>query len=221
MKTITKTINLYQYDELGEEAKRAVLEAKRAMIATGQNEIDEDSFMETLESLEAVLHIKVKRWRVDTYFYDYSFEFTSSRWDDISQERGFLVRYLNDVEGAFRKGKTYYGSWIKERAEYKRRESKVLSDYKISWSDSFPRGLYVVTDSLTEDAIREAWASRWDAVREGHTIRGFVVTILNHLFRAWRDNMAANWQDEVILDVLLDLVESDYFLEDGTEYSDR
>lgn len=204
MKTIS--LKLYEFNELNEETKRKVIEREGGWISQGRVEIDQDNWMETLEELEKALGIKVRNWDVDACQYRFSISYNSD-WDGMQDEGRFLLRYLDSVEGYFRKGKYYSTPFRKgEGPAFKTRHSKVLFE-----SDNLP-----LTGMWTDSSIEKAWSNRWDAVRRGDSIREFVQDMLEDFFAAWRDEIEYYHTEEGIASELEDL--GLLFLEDGTYY---
>ena len=204
----TISLNLYSFGELSEEAQERVIEREGGWISQGRVEIDQDDWMETLERVEKALGIKVKDWEVGLSGYRFGFSFKSSAWNDLADEARYLLRYLDEKESYFRKGK-YYSTPFKYEAgkapSCKSRVSKIMF-----------RSDYPLTGMWTDGSIGKSWENRWDAVRRGDSIREFVQDMLEDFFMSWQREIEYAYTDEAVASELEEMGFS--YLEDGTKY---
>lgn len=184
-----RTIGIYLYNELSEEAKRKAIENSRYGIAEIADNSDSNDYRFCLAKMEEIFEIKVYDWEVTPYRHFYRFSITSPRWDENGDEPKMLPRYITHAEGKLNNGKYYgklyrggQGEWI-----HKTRYSKVLHE-----SD------YSITGSWTDGAAADAIAMAYMHVRQGWTIRDFVGDMLEKFFQAWENDLAYHLEDEFV-----------------------
>lgn len=212
MKTIT--LNIYQYDELSDAAKKKAVENMRETIGSMLCDFDADDYRSALEGIEKIFEIKVYDWNVG-YPGTYSrWRFNeNSRFSDLSDNPRFLVRYLDEVERYCRKGRFYSSSFHKVPVDkehpaglaYTKRYSKVM----------FERN-YCLTGTWTSAVVDDYMEKRWDYVRKHRTIKDFIDDMLYDFFKQWERDQEYNYDDEKIEETIL--ANTYEFTEDGTRY---
>lgn len=202
MKTITT--NVYEFRELDENVQNEVIENEREDVARRIIDMYDEEFEGTLDEVEKAFQIKIKDW---DYPYSCRFVFTSSRWEKCADDPKFLCRYLDEIWHDLVKGKYYSTPGRVENGEYlyKAKRSKVLFDF--DWT---------LTGTWTDEEIMEAMRKRYEAVRDGETIREFVENMLYKFMRRWEDERRDAYDDDTVRSELEDC--DLLFFEDGRIY---
>jgi len=212
MRTIT--LNIYQYDELSDAAKKKAVENMRETIGSMLCDFDADDYRSALEEIEKIFEIKVYDWNVG-YPGTYSrWRFNeNSRFSDLSDNPRFLVRYLDEVERYCRKGRFYSSSFHKVPVDkehpaglaYTKRYSKVM----------FERN-YCLTGTWTSAVVDDYMEKRWKYVRKHRTIKDFIDDMLYDFFKQWERDQEYNYDDEEIEETIL--ANTYEFTEEETRY---
>lgn len=212
MKTIT--LNIYQYDELSDAAKKKAVENMRETIGSMLCDFDADDYRSALEKIEKIFEIKVDDWCVG-YPGTYShWRFNeNSRFSDLSDNPRFLVRYLDEVERYCRKGRFYSSPFRKVPVD---KEHPAGLDYTKRYSKVMFERNYCLTGSWTSAVVDDYMEKRWDYVRKHRTIEDFVDDMLYNFFKQWERDQECNYEDEAVINTILG---NDYeFTEDGMRY---
>lgn len=206
-------LHLYTFAELCESAKKKAIELLRNKTAEIRNEFDSQDYRNTLEKIEEMFHINVRNWEVGCCsrpFFQYHFSGDDGRWDELSDDPKFLLRYLNSITLPARAGKYYSTSGHYDenhKFHYKYRHSKVLFDDE-TWS---------LTGTWCDDAVIKAMRTANEAVRKGWTIDQFIKSMLSHFFNNWSEDLESAYSDEAVID---DITGNDYeFLSTGVPYA--
>jgi hypothetical protein len=148
----TKTINIYSFDELSEEAKEKAIEDYRS---NGFDYFWGDDNENTLKEFEDIFPISVGRWEYG-YHNFINFEMTCD--DEISELKGIrLLKYLyNNYESILFQGE--FKNTIENRIKHPRIKSKKLSNGK--WFNSYHSAIFksnccVLTGYCLDDNILE------------------------------------------------------------------
>lgn len=210
----TIEIRLYQFSELTESAQETAINNARQWVGDTQAEIDGDIFYWTKDEMRKVLgiwtdldeHYSRWGWREDD---------ECARWDDLSDDPKYLLRYINWVMGRIsweRVGKEYSlpdEKWTRRHVCYPKRVSK------ISTKNCFEECL---TDEWT-DATFDKWmndAYKW--VRDHKTIDEFVDSLLRRFHKAWDENTEWGYSDDNVRDIINMNDDTEWYLEDGRKF---
>lgn len=198
------TINVYEFNELNAEAKRRAIEDARASWATtGAEDIVGDAFWYTIDKVEEVFGIKVKRGADGMLKWEWK---EDSRWEAFIDFNGRLIcpekeprllpRYLKVASDRIDTMKTYFlpnEKWVKGRRHinYKRESKVMFKGYHECLTDTY--------SDLTIDTMMEG---RWDYVRNGYTISDFLWDMMLDLKVKWDEELESMTSDESISDLL-------------------
>ena len=194
---------VYSYDELSDEAKRVAIEKSRQSVGAICSEFDSDEYRTTLNKIEQIFGIEVKKWEVGLCSRPW-FEFS---FDDYSYNEGedcgnLLLRYLNREILPHVNNFKYYS---------KRRKSKtskvVLYPYGYSCC---------LTGCWCDNAVDDALNNMWESIRKGYSCYDFVNNMLHDFFHNWQRDMEAVYEDDYVAEYIS---ENEYeFYEDGTPF---
>ena len=212
MKTIT--LNIYQYDELSDAAKKKAVETMRETIGSMLCDSDADEYRSALKEIEKIFEIKVYDWCVG-YPGTYSrWRFNeNSRFSDLSDNPRFLVRYLDEVERYCRKGRFYSSSFRKVPVS---KEHPAGLDCTKRYSKVMFERNYCLTGTWTSAVVDDYMEKRWDYVRKYRTIKDFIDDMLYDFFKQWERDQEYNYDDEEIEETIL--ANTYEFTENGTRY---
>ena len=194
---------VYSYDELSDEAKRVAIEKSRQSVGDVRSEYDSDDYRTTLNKIEQIFGIEVKKWEVGLCSRPW-FEFS---FDDFQYNGGedcgdLLLRYLNREVLPHVNNFKYYS----KGRNCKR--SKVVLD---------PCGYsYCLTGCWCDNAVDDALNNMWDAVRRGDSCYDFVNNMLHNFFHNWQRDMEAVYEDDYVAEHISE--NGDEFYEDGTPF---
>lgn len=203
-------ISLYKFEELGEEARKRAMDDARQWVGDTQAEIDDDVFYGTMEAMERVLGISIKETGRGL-----SWSWSEDRWDDLSDDPKYLVRYINWVDGRLDSDKVckaYYlpdEKWTRRHVCYPKRMSKIISK---GYEDS-------LTDEWTDATFDRKMSHALNYARAGMDIDCFVNAIVRDFSKAWEDDREAGYSDENVRDILEQNSDTDWYLEDGRKFN--
>lgn len=194
---------VYSYDELSDEAKRIAIEKSRQSVGDVCSEFDSDEYRTTLNKIEQIFGIEVKRWEVrlcSRPWFEFSF-------DDYSYNDGedcgeLLFRYLNREILPHVNNFKYYS-----KGRNHKRSKVVLDPYGYS---------YCLTGCWSDIAVDDALNNMWDAVRRGDSCYDFVNNMRHDFFNNWQRDMEAVYEDDYIAEHISE--NGDEFYEDGTPF---
>ena len=201
MKTIE--INVYEFHELNEKAKKVAIEQNRSWVGDTQAEIDGDAFHWTLEKMGDVLGVCIREedfgWVLGVY---------GERWEEVMDDPKYLARYLNWVDDRVAQFKSYYledqSRWTRRHISIPKRVSNITyKDYD-----------WCLTGEWTDATFDDFMKRRWGFIRDGLTISQFIDELLDKFRRAWDEDIEYGYSDENVLEIIY---ANDYFsfLEDG------
>ena len=212
------TINLYEFSELNEDAKKRAIDSARGWVVEGETDIIGDSFYFTIEKIEEVFGIKVEEdqngllgweWNED---YKDRFEYASWQSDtEVQDDPKMLVRYLNQVAGRIKSTKSYYlphDRFTKWHVTAPKRESKVM----------FGGYNRCLTGDYSDAVVDEMMTKRWEYVRLGWTIFDFLCDLLFNLKARWNDELEEMTSDDAIADLLGDTFRGYMFTKEGVDH---
>ena len=203
MKTIS--INLYEFKELGKDAQKVALSNQRNWVGEHQAEITNDSFGWTMEEMEKALGIWVRMENRAT-----KWGWNEDRWEELSDDPKYLVRYINWVMGNVDNRKTYYLPFEKSRYYHPtmtpRKSNIVGSTYDCS-----------LTGEWSDGTFGRWMDNAWDWVRDGLTIDQFVDGLVCEFRARWSEEIDWGYSDDNVRDIIDN--ECFLFLEDGRLYS--
>lgn len=195
--------NVYQFDELSDEAKKKAIETCKPSVADLANQFDSDEFRSTLSEIEKLFDISVNVWQIGPYCRpSFRFRFTLERWRQNEEEPKMLVRYLNEVLPYLKYAKRSYYKHGKHRT------SRVLYEEQYD---------YCVSGTWCDAAVDDALNNMWEAFRKGLSCRDFVEDMLCNFFNKWQRALEDSWDDDYVAEHLNE--NGDEFLEDGTPYN--
>lgn len=194
---------VYSYDELSDEAKRVAVEKSRQSVGDVCSEFDSDEYRTTLNKIEQIFGIAVKKWEVGLCSRPW-FEFS---FDDYSYNEGedcgdLLLRYLNREILPHVNNFKYYS-----KGRNHKRSKAVLDPYGYS---------YCLTGCWCDIAVDDALNNMWDAVRRGDSCYDFVNNMLHNFFHNWQRDMEAVYEDDYVAEHISE--NGDEFYEDGTPF---
>lgn len=171
-----RTVNIYKFDELTNEAQARAINNCRANAYESFAYMFEDDYNLTLERIEGVFGIKVLGLE-----YGPSWTWREERWAEVDGMKGgaMLVRYLNEIDRAIDTRKRYWGP------NGKKRISKVM--HERNWC---------LTGTYTDDAVDRALNNRADAVKQGKSIKDFVYAMLRDYRREWENELLDSREDD-------------------------
>lgn len=202
-------ISLYKFEELGEEARKRAMYDARQWVGDTQAEIDGDVYYWTMDAMEKALGISIE----DTgrvLFWSWS----EDRWDDLSDDPKYLVRYINWVDGRLddeRVRKAYFlpsEKWARRHVCSPRRVSKIISR---GYEES-------LTGEWTDETFDKWMADAYSWVRDRMTIDQFVDSLVSEFKARWDENTNAGYSDENVLDILSQ-DDEEVYLEDGRKFN--
>ena len=194
---------VYSYDELSDEAKRVAIEKSRQSVGDILSEYDSDDYRATLNKIEQIFGIEVKKWEVGLCSRPW-FEFS---FDDFHYNEGedcgdLLLRYLNREVLPHVNNFKYYS-----KGRNCKRSKVVLDCYGYS---------YCLTGCWCDIAVDDALNNMWDAVRRGDSCYDFVSNMLHDFFQNWQRDMEAAYEDDYVAEHIS--VNEYEFYEDGTPF---
>ena len=200
------SINLYEFGELGEEARKRAIEDNRSWVGEGQTEIDGDAFWWTLKEMEKALGVSVRDDRAFTW----RLQGDGERWEEVMDDPAYLVRYLNWVDSRVDDRKVYWLPFGKSRYFHSTMTRRV-SNISVKGYD------HSLTGEWTDGSFCEFMRRRWEFVREGWTIDRFVDALVCKFRDEWDKDTEWAYSDENVVELLSD--QGWLFLEDGRKYS--
>ena len=204
-------INVFKFNELSDEAKKAAIKNTGEAISSSRDECDCSDYASTLERIEDVFGIKV-RYDVSSCGHSFRFSIENGDWDELADNPKYLLRYLNNVVfPGTAKGKYYStpGSYVNGKYHYKHRYSKVLFDQRCC----------CLTGCWCDNGIDDAVNAAYDAVRKGWTIRDFIEDALSRFFKFWEADLYYDWSDECVEEELTEGWKEREFLANGKEFN--
>lgn len=169
-------IKLYQFSELSEEAqKRAYNDDPKTYMGDSYN----SDFEKTLEAFENLFNIRVYRWNVDAYSYNFDFhQNDGDNADDIENPLRLAAYVWNNHAPHLKKGKYYSKSrWNGETWKTISRRSRVI----FSMGDCPLTGVFCDCDILAPVLDCLLYRKMFD------TYDDLITDCLEHFFRTWRD----------------------------------
>jgi len=169
-----ETINIYTFDELTPEAQRRAWENGPDLSGDDGGEL-----RATLEAFERVFDIKVYRWNVNDYTYNFDFVTAGAASDAPEGDALRLARYVwNNYADYITKGKFYCtrGRWEGGQYHYKTRYSKVFRERDncpltgVCWD-------YDILDPINKCLEYKEFFDTFDDL---------ITACLDSFFRAWR-----------------------------------
>lgn len=207
----TIEIRLYQFSELTESAQETAINNARQWVGEGQAEIDGDCFYWTKEKMEDALGICIEFGNRSTRW-EWRDGDEWVRWDDISDDPKYLLRYINWVMDRVDNSKTYYLPFEKSRYYHPTmtpRKSKIIKGgYNCCLTGEW-------TDSTFDKRMEEAY----DWVRGNKTIDEFVDSLVRAFRSAWDEDVEWGYSDENVREVIS--YNDDWYLEDGTKFNPK
>lgn len=203
----TIEIRLYEFSELTESAQETAINNAREWVGETQREIDGDSFHWTKEAMEEALGIKMDfgnhctKWGWGDDHED--------RWDDLSDDPKYLLRYINWVMDRVDTLKTYYLPFEKSRYYHcmmTPRKSKIVS----KGYDCCLTGEW--TDTIFDKRMEKAY----DWVRGNKTIDDFVDSLVRAFRAEWEEDIVWGYSDDNVREILDG--NGDLYLEDGRKF---
>ena len=195
-----RKINLYYFNELGEDAKKVAIDSMRNKIAEVTINCDSYEYRNTLNEIEKIFEVKVYDWQVGYPTY-YNFKFKNLD-EDAENEPRLLLRYLNNnVLRYIDNRKTYYSDDYK-----KKRKSKVI----------FNKYEYCLTGSWCDSAVDDALSNIKQSILHKYSARDFVDSMLSNFFDQWKRDYEYASSDDNIEERIID---NEYeFTESGKPY---
>lgn len=200
-------INVYEFSELSKDAQKTAINEAREWVGETQAEIDGDAFHWTKEEMEKVLGIKMDfsnhctKWGWGDDYED--------RWDDLSDDPKYLLRYINWVMGRVDTLKTYYLPFEKSRRYHPtmtERKSHIISG-------GFRN---ILTGEWTDDTFDKWMTDAYDWVRGKKTIDDFVDSLVRAFRAEWDEDVEWGYSDDNVRDILDG--NGDLYFEDGRKY---
>jgi len=202
------TINVYQFNELNEEAKKRAINDARGWVVEGQTDILADMYGETIEKVEELLGIKVKMTNKKC-----NWSWTKEAWDrwSLLDDDGIanwlkpelLCRFLNEIDGKVCRAKRYWtGTGVT-----KERYSKVLST-------GYFRSL---TGDWSDNAFDIMMNNRNFYIRMRFCVAEFIDILVERIHENWSRELAECRTDKYIADLLSDTFRGFMFTKDGAE----
>lgn len=172
-----ETIKIYKFDELSENAQRRAWENGPDL--SGDNG---DEFRATLEQFEKIFDIKVYRYSVDNWRYNFDFITAGAACDAPEGDALRLARYIwNNYAEYITRGKYYStrGKYINGKYTYKFRHSKIIMQ-----RDNCPlTGTYCDYDILKHINNCLEYKEFFE------TFDDLITACLNEFFQAWQDDI--------------------------------
>jgi hypothetical protein len=200
MKTITKTIKLYEFKELSEKAQEKVI------YDTECNDLFfDDELKNVLENFEEVFNIKVTEWNIDNNYFRYQ---SNNYYEEVENLNGIrLLKYLiNNFYNDLFKGKYYSKSYYKNnKFILKSRNSKIIKDNCCTLT-----GVYYDNDILKPI---------YDFIKNPNENISFSYLIEKCLY-SWIESYKNNYENYYSKENIKELSEINnwYYLEDGKFY---
>jgi len=201
------SITLYEFNELGEEAKKRAINDARPWVVEGQTDILADMYGETIERIEELLGIKVKMTNKKC---DWTWTDWDNRWCLLDEDGNpnylypeLLCRFLNEVDGKVNRAKRY---WM-GLGVTKERYSKVLFN-------QYYRNL---TGDWSDQAFDIMMNNRNFYIRSGYCVSEFIDLLLKRIQEMWLKELAECRTDDYIADLLGDTFRGYMFTKEGQE----
>lgn len=171
-----KTINIYTFDELTENAQRRAWENGPDLSGDFSPE-----FKDILEAFENIFDIKVYNWSVSDYTYKFNFITAGAASDAPEGDALRLARYVwNNYAGYITKGKYFSrGRWENGRYTYKSRRSKIMLE-----RDNCP-----LTGICFDYDILEPINKCLEYKEFFETFDDLITACLDNFFRAWQTDI--------------------------------
>lgn len=190
MKTIE--INLYEFNELSEQAQERAIADARGWVKEGQDDIVDDEYFEMIEPFERCFGIEVQEWADESIRWMWADE---SRW----------TMFIN-----------FEGEWLcpGDEPKYFCRFLNEIDDNM----DSLKEGLAdCFGDTKTALGIlNEMMANKWEYVRMGWSAFDFVDLFLKELRKKRNEEYERVTSDEAIRELLSYTMRGwDYYTKDG------
>lgn len=196
MRTIS--LNLYEFDELNEQAQESAIKALRSEAVSEYCAVTNSEFGDTLEAMEEVMGIKVETHRG---LRDFTFKM-QGRWAGMEDDPKFLCRYLNYLDDQTREKRFY----SKLQPRYARRESNILHN-----------GWCLTTGDYQDTAFIKSMERKEEDIKTRNTIYYFVQGMLIWFFTDWEEELEYAYNED---EVVTDHIDRNgfLFLEDGTRW---
>ena len=194
---------VYSYDELSDEAKRVAIEKSRQSVGDILSEYDSDDYRATLNKIEQIFGIEVKKWEVGLCSRPwFEFSFDDFHYNEGEDCEDLLLRYLNREILPHVNNFKYYSKRRKSKA------SKVVL---------YPYGYSCcLTGCWCDNAVDDALNNMWESIRKGYSCYDFVNNMLHDFFHNWQRDMEAVYEDDYVAEYIS---ENEYeFYEDGTPF---
>ena len=203
----TIEIRLYEFSELTESAQKTAINEAREWVGETQAEIDGDAFHWTKEEMEKVLGIKMDfgnhctKWGWGDDYED--------RWDDLSDDPKYLLRYINWLMDRVDSFKSYYLPFEKSRYYHPsmtKRTSRIT------------KGVYdcCLTGEWTDTIFDKRMEKAYDWVRGKKTIDDFVDSLVRAFRAEWDEDVEWGYSDDNVRSILDG--NGDLYLENGHKF---
>lgn len=200
-------VNLYDFSELNEEAKKRAINDARGWVVEGQTDILADMYGETIERLEELLGIEVK---MTNKKWDWTWADWDSRWCLLDDDGNanylhpeLLCRFLNEIDGKVCRAKRYWTGLGVTKERY----SKVL----------FNKYYRSLTGDWSDQAFDIMMNNRNFYIRLGYNVLEFIDTLLQRIHENWSRELAECRTDEYIADILGDTFRGYMYTKDGAQ----
>lgn len=208
MRTITKSYNVYKFDELTEEAKeKAIQDYRENMDFSWQNEM-----VDTIRAIADAINCTYNYYSYDGISYSVSFE--AYDFDDSLEGKRAWAFIENNFIEPNAKAKTYWlnkAIYCDGRKNW-RRNSKIWRTI-----DNCPFTGYIA-DCCFSETWKE-WKNNFsigDKFHRGSTVKDFIEILESRLSKEWTEDNEYQYSDTGIIEVISC---NDWeFLEDGTIY---
>ena len=228
---ITKTINLYSYNELSESAKDRIREQWRRYDLMDAYNSDYEA---TLKEFSDICNVKVKNWEVGLCGSYFRFDCDSYPYE-ICDKDGYVDEYialeslsgkllfryvLNNIIPYIIKGK-YHGQLVKDDTNpsgwrHTKRYSRVVMNDEIEKGVCPLTGYYADCDILKPIVkYYRAWAS----YPSDYTYEDLMNECLSAFFKVWELDYEYRYTDDAIDKEIEANWDEMLFFEDGTEFN--
>lgn len=227
---ITKTINVYSYDELSDSAKDKIRERWRNC-PYGLMEPFNGEYESTLEKFCEICDIKMKYWEVDTYMHNFSINFCERYPYERCDKDGYVDEYialeslsgkllfryvLNNIIPYLIRGKYHSKYYYDHNGKWhcKSRRSRVVME------DEPEKGYCPITGVCMDCDIIEPlmkYYRNWAKYPADYTFEDLMNECMESFFTAWQNEYEYRYSDEGIDEVIEANFDDKLFFSDGTE----